>query len=219
MTDDQEKRTTVPSPNAPPASVGRYVGYDVLGKWDSPDFDGPTRDVVRGRLEHVPPVRFFSDAEATTLLAVARRIVPQTERERSEEVPIVPWIDEKLFHDRRDGYRYDTLPPQREAWRLGLAGIDETARELHGRSFADLTDPEQDAQGKPPGDAWERLPAARFFTSVLVQTIAKIYYGHPSAWNEIGYSGPSSPRGHVRNWLGGVDPWDAHESTPPDAAT
>jgi hypothetical protein len=43
-------------------------------------------------------------------------------------------------------------------------------------------------------------------------TAVKIYYAHPRAWSEIGYSGPSSPRGHVRNWMGGVDPWDAKET-------
>ncbi len=38
-----------------------------------------------------------------------------------------------------------------------------------------------------------------------------MYYSHPLAWNEIGYGGPSSPRGHVRKWEGGVDPWEAQE--------
>jgi hypothetical protein len=44
-----------------------------------------------------------------------------------------------------------------------------------------------------------------------VLTIIKIYYAHPLAWNEIGYGGPASPRGHVRKWAGGVDPWEARE--------
>ena len=55
------------------------------------------------------------------------------------------------------------------------------------------------------------MPAARFFRDVLSITIVKIYYAHPLAWNEIGYNGPSSPRGHVRTWEGGVDPWEAQE--------
>lgn len=41
----------------------------------------------------------------------------------------------------------------------------------------------------------------------------KIYYAHPLTWNETGYNGPSSPRGHVRKWIGGVDPWEAHQRT------
>ena len=133
-------------------------------------------------------------------------------------MPIAPWIDEKLYEDQRDGYRYEELPPQREAWRLGLKGIDEAARALFGgQTFVELDTLSQDVvlrhieRGDVHGATWERLPPARFFKSVLSLTIVKIYYAHPLAWNEIGYSGPSSPRGHVRKWEGGVDPWEAQE--------
>ena len=110
----------------------RYPGYNVLDRWSAPDWDDQTREVVRRRLEEVPPVRFFDEHEARTLAAVAERLVPHPDRDEAERIPIVPWIDEKLYEDRRDGYRYEELPPQREAWRLGLAGIDETARALFG---------------------------------------------------------------------------------------
>ena len=196
----------------------RYPNYNVLDKWSSADWDDQTRRVVRERLEEVPQIRFFTGDEARTLAAVADRIIPQPDRSDDEKVPIVPWIDEKLYEDRRNGYRYEELPPQREAWRLGLKGIDETAQSLFdGKSFADLEPLSQDVvlthveRGSAPGAVWERMPAARFFKSVLSITIAKIYYAHPLAWNEIGYNGPSSPRGHVRKWEGGVDPWEAKE--------
>lgn len=197
----------------------RYPGYNVLDRWATPDWDDQTRRVVRRRLEEVPPVRFFDAHEARTLAAVAERIVPQPDRGDSERVPVVPWIDEKLYEDRRDGYRYEELPPQREAWRLGLRGIDEASRALFGgREFADLAPCSQDAvlsrvqRGDAPGAAWELMPAARFFKSVLSLTIVRVYYAHPLAWNEIGYGGPSSPRGYVRRREGGVDPWEAHEA-------
>ena len=196
----------------------RYPSYNVLDKWSSPDWDDQTREVVRRRLEEVPPVRFFTEHEARTLAAIAERIVPQPDRSEAERVAIVPWIDEKLYEDKRDGYRYEELPPQREAWRLGLVGIDETARALFdGKDFCDLDPLSQDVvlqhveRGDATGTSWKQLPAARFFKSVLAITIVKVYYAHPLAWNEIGYGGPSSPRGHVRKWAGGVDPWEAHE--------
>jgi hypothetical protein len=196
----------------------RYPNYNVLDKWSSPDFDDQTREVVRKRLEEIPPVRFFTAHEARTLAAVAERIIPQPDRSVAERVPIVPWVDEKLYEDKRDGYRYEELPPQREAWRMGLAGVDETARALFdGKSFVELDPLSQDvalrqiAWGRAPGATWTKLPAARFFKSVLLTTITRTYYAHPLAWNEIGYNGPSSLRGHVRKWEGGVDPWEAHE--------
>ncbi len=196
----------------------RYPDYNVLEKWSSPDWDDQTREVVRQRLEEVPLIRFFTDEEARRLSAIADRIIPQPERQEFQKVPIVPWIDEKLYEDKRDGYRYEDMPAQREAWRLGLNGINETARALfEGREFVDLDPPSQDmvlthvAQGNPAGDTWKQLPAGRFFRDILCVTIVKIYYAHPLAWNEIGYNGPSSPRGHVRKWEGGVDPWEAQE--------
>jgi hypothetical protein len=194
----------------------RYPGYDVLAKRNSVDWDDQTREVVRQRLENVPPIRFFTPDETRLLEAVCARILRPLDGE--SEIPIVPWIDEKLFYDRRDGYRYEELPALREVWRLGLAGIDESARALYkGRRFADLSIDAQDevlrhvARGEAPGASWQRLPPKRFFRDVLCLTAVKIHYAHPHAWSAIGYSGPSSPRGHVRNWMGGVDPWDAHE--------
>jgi Gluconate 2-dehydrogenase subunit 3 len=194
----------------------RYPNYNVLDKWSSPDWDDQTREVVRRRLEEIPPIRFFTDEEMKLLDAIAERIVPQQDRGEAQKVPVVPWIDEKLHEDKRDGYRYEEMPPQREAWRLGLKGINETAQALfEEREFVDLDPLSQDvvlihvARGDPPGGAWKLMPAARFFKNMLCSTIVKLYYTHPLAWNEIGYNGPSSPRGHVRKWEGGVDPWEA----------
>jgi gluconate 2-dehydrogenase subunit 3-like protein len=196
-----------------------YSDYNVLDKWSSPDWDDQTREVIRTRLEEIPPIRFFTNEEAHTLAAVVERIVPQPDRGEIEKIPIVPWIDQKLFEDKRDGYRYEEMPPQQEAWRLGLVGINQTAQVLFdGKQFVDLDRLSQDvvlrhiARGAAPGEAWNQVPAARFFKDVLSSTIVKIYYAHPLAWNEIGYSGPSSPRGHMRKWEGGVDPWEAPEA-------
>jgi hypothetical protein len=206
-----------PAP-ATPTFASRYPSYDVLDKWSSPDWDAQTRSIVRRRLAEVPPIRFLESAEVALLEAASERIIPQPDRRASERIPIIPWIDEKLHHDWRDGYRYEELPPLWQAWRQGLAGIDESARLLYeGRGFVELEAGEQDevlrriARNEAPGPTWERLPAKRFFRDVLCITVVKIYYAHPHAWSEIGYSGPSSPRGHVRNWMGGVDAWDATE--------
>jgi hypothetical protein len=195
----------------------RYPGYDILDRWTSLDWDDPTRAVVRRRLEQVPAPRFFTPAELSILEAAVQRILPQPDREPAERVPIVPWIDAKLAEDIRDGFRYDGLPPQRELWRAGLTGLDQASQALYGRPFTALTGDGQDEvlrhleRGDPPGAAWAALESARFFRDTLCATVVQVYYAHPTAWSEIGYSGPSSPRGHVRKWIGGVDPWEPHE--------
>jgi Gluconate 2-dehydrogenase subunit 3 len=195
----------------------RYPDYDVLRRRESVDWDDQTREIVRRRIDEVPPRRFFTDAEARTLGAAVERILPQPDRQPEDRVPIVPWIDAKLADDRRDGYRYQELPPQRELWRAALSGLDETAQALHGRAFIDLGPTDQDdvlrhlEQGDAPGQTWSTIPSKRFFADTLCATVVKLYYAHPTAWSEVGYSGPSSPRGHVRKWIGGVDRWEAHE--------
>src|SRR5438477_3976547 len=148
----------------------RYPGYDVLAKGTSPDWDEQTWQVVQDRLKGDSSARFLTDAEVATLEAVVERIIPQSDRTKENKVPIVPWIDAKLFHDRRDGYRYEGMPPQREAWRLAIEGFDQTAQTLYGgRAFLELDSARQDEilrlieNGKAAGSAWERMSASRFF--------------------------------------------------------
>jgi hypothetical protein len=192
-----------------------YVDYDVLAKWDTPSWDDQTREVIRKRLAEIPDRRFFSEDEWQTLESICARLVPQPER--SNPIPIVPWIDEKLHHDRRDGFRYDDMPPLPEAWHLGLAGIDEESRRQFGTEFRSLPEANQDTvlrtiqAGDVAGGVWARLPARRFFTIVLLKEVVGEYYAHPAAWSEVGFGGPASPRGYVRLGLNQRDPWEARE--------
>lgn len=190
-----------------------YAGYDVLAKWDTPSWDDRTRDVVRRRLHEVPPRRFLSEVEWHTLEAICARLLPQPER--SHPIPIVPWIDEKLHHDWRDGFRYEDMPPLREAWRLGVNGIDQEARMTFARDFVALDGAQQDAvlravqSGNVRSELWQTLPAARFFTMILLKEAVGEYYAHPAAWSEVGFGGPASPRGYVRLGMNQRDPWEA----------
>jgi hypothetical protein len=198
-----------------------YVDYDVLAKWDSPSWDDQTREVIRKRLAEIPERRFFTEAEWQTLESICARLVPQPDR--SSPIPIVPWIDEKLHHDRRDGFRYDDMPPLREAWRLGIQGIDEEGRRQFGADFRLLPEVHQDTvlrtiqAGDVTGGVWARLPAQRFFTTILLKEVVGEYYAHPAAWSEVGFGGPASPRGYVRLGLNGRDPWEPRERGDPEA--
>jgi hypothetical protein len=189
-----------------------YAGYDVLAKWDSPSWDDQTRDVIRKRLFEIPQRRFFTETEWVTLERVADRLVPQPDR--SSPIPIAPWIDEKLHDDRRDGFRYEDMPALREAWRLGLKGIDEESSRRFGAHFASLPADQQDSvlravqAGDVEGGVWDRLPARRFFLTVLLKEVVGEYYAHPLAWSEVGFGGPASPRGYVRLGLDQRDPWE-----------
>lgn len=191
-----------------------FDGYDVLKKWDTPSWNDQTRSVVRKRLEQVPPRRFFSETEWDIAHAVADRILPQPDRP-ADPVPIVPFIDEALHERRGKGYRFDDMPPRHEAWRRGLAAIDDESQRRFGTPFVGLEDDQKDEllsrlqQGEVVSESWRELPPKRFFGNVLVEDIVGEYYAHPAAWSEIGFGGPASPRGYVRLGFNQSDPWEA----------
>jgi hypothetical protein len=200
----------------------RFPGYDVLAKRRSPSWNEQTRQVIDQRLALPREPRFLSPEEFRTLEAICDRIVPQPPRESNsdrEPVPLAAMVDAKLFEDNADGYRDHRLPPLRDAWRRGLAGIEAEARRRHNVGFAELDDAEEDAllravqEGEVAGD-WEGMPPKVFFAKRLLFDIATQYYAHPTAWSEIGFGGPASPRGYVRMDFDRRDPWEAAEAKP-----
>lgn len=193
-----------------------YPGYDVLAKWDTPSFDDITRAVLRKRLTEVAPRRFFSEGDYRLLEAIVARILPQTDRR--DPVPIAPWIDARLAEDGGEGFRYDGMPVQQEAWRIGLSGMAAEAERRFSRSFTALSPAEQDAvlraveAGEVEAAAWRGMDPKRFFRHQLLLAVVGVYYAHPAAWNEIGFGGPASPRGYVRLGFDERDPWEAELS-------
>ncbi|HEX3699863.1 MAG TPA: gluconate 2-dehydrogenase subunit 3 family protein [Phenylobacterium sp.] len=195
---------------------GDYPGYDVLAKWRTASFDEATRRVVGERLAPPPPRRFLSPEEWRLLEAVVARLIPQPDR--AEPIPITAWIDARLAEDKGEGYRDARMPPLRPTWRHGLAGIAAEARQRFDADFADLAPERQDEllgliqRGETATEAWGDMEPARFFRDALLKTAAALYYAHPSAWSEIGFGGPASPRGYVRLGFDERDPWEAKES-------
>jgi len=197
-----------------PRHLTQYQDYDVLAKQHSPSWDDVTREVVRKRIDEPPPRRFFSEHEWQTLEAICARLLPQPDRPHNA-VPIVPWIDHKLFANETDGQRYESLPPMQEAFRKALRGMDEDARLCWDSPFVALGGVQQDELlaavqgGKVSGESWRGMSAAKFFASLLISEVVAVYYAHPAAWNEIGFGGPASPRGYVRLEANSADPWEA----------
>lgn len=196
-----------------------YPGYDVLAKRRTPSWNEQTRRVIDARLAIDPEQhRFFSDAEWVTLKALVDRIVPQPADRRP--IPVAAMVDEKMHHNAGDGYRNAALPSMREAWRRALAALDAEAQPRHGRPFHEIGPAEQDAliAAMQTGDlhdpAWAGMPPKTFFAQRVVPDVVKSYYSHPTAWNEIGWGGPASPRGYVRMDFNRRDPWEAAEAKP-----
>jgi gluconate 2-dehydrogenase gamma chain len=174
-----------------------------------------TRAALQARLDAPADYQpqFFAPETFTLLAAVAARLLPQPERENP--IPLAPALDQRLAEGRADGWRYDALPPDREAFRLGLGGIQETAHELFKADFLQLTTQQQDAvvqalaDGQPPGSTWQQLNAGRFFEELLCE-LTETYYAHPLAQEEIGYVGMADLPGWMKI---GLDEREEREPT------
>ncbi|MGH8152488.1 MAG: gluconate 2-dehydrogenase subunit 3 family protein, partial [Rhodanobacteraceae bacterium] len=196
----------------------RYPGYDVLAKRDTPSWNDATRQVVDARLATVDAPEFLDEGEWRTLRAICARVAPQPANRAT--IPVAALVERKLARDQREGWRDARLPPLREAWRRGLAALEAAAQARAGVAFAELMAVAQDAllrdmqHGELAGSEWDGMPCNVFFKERVLHDVLTAYYSHPSAWSEIGFGGPASPRGYVRMYFNRRDPWEAAEAQP-----
>ena len=194
----------------------RYPGYDVLTKRTSPSWNDQTRRVIAERLRTPREPRFFNVHELDTVRAIAARVTPQPAHRPA--IPVAELVDHKLHINRQDGYRAADMPREREAWRRGIEALDAESRAAHGKAYRELDAAEQDAllrrmeQGDLHHEAWGGMPPKTFFNQRLLTDIVDAYWSYPTAWSEMGYGGPASPRGYVRMGYGERDPWEPAES-------
>jgi hypothetical protein len=181
-----------------PQMHGRYPDYDILEQRDH--WDEVTRRLVVERVTDVPEIRFFDVAEVETLRAFADVVLAQDSEPR---IPVLEYVDEKLFLGERDGYRYFDMPDDDETWRRVARGLDEEARARGVDRFALLG--MQDklevchrfGNGELHGGVWGTINVERAWSLVL-RYLTQAFYAHPWAWNEIGFGGPAYPRGYSR---------------------
>jgi Gluconate 2-dehydrogenase subunit 3 len=217
---------TIPMPEQKPSARltgGRFPGYDVLSKRLTPSWNEKTREVVTRRLALDPEPKFFTSDEFRTVRAIADRIVPQPTTR--PPIPVAGLVDDKLHRHNEDGFREADMPREGEAWRRGLRALDDDAKQAFGARFSDLSAPNMDEllarmeKGLLKGAAWGGMPSGTFFKMRMARDIVHAYYAHPTAWSEVGWGGPASPRGYVRMDFNDRDPWEAAEVKDGDAAS
>jgi Gluconate 2-dehydrogenase subunit 3 len=191
-----------------PQMHGRYPDYNVLDEVDH--WDDATRQTVLERVERVPPVRFFTDAEVRTLSRFCDVVLAQ---DSEPKIPVLNMVDAKLFAGKLDGFRYDDMPDDRETWRGVAQGLDAAARQHRAQDFAtgswDVQRKVVEAfsKGQLHGEVWDDLSPTRAW-SVVMRAVLSTFYSHPWAWNEIGFGGPAYPRGYARFGVGQREGWE-----------
>jgi Gluconate 2-dehydrogenase subunit 3 len=195
---------------------GYYSGYSTLAQ--KKNWDKATRTVVTERVEKLSAIRFFSQQEAEVLGAVMERVLPQDDRSEGKTIPILSVLDERLYKNTLNGFRYEDMPPDQEAYKLAIKAIEEMAQARFQESFVDLTVHRQelilkslhDGKPDPENSIWQRMPVHRFW-AMLMEDCVTAYYSHPWAWDEIGFGGPAYPRGYMRLENGLPEPWEKEE--------
>ena len=195
---------------------GYYGKWNVMREYHY--WDTATRRVVEERLQPPKPLHFFTPGEAATLTAVFDRVLPQDDRLPSQRIPLLPTLDRRLAENKTEGYRYEDMPSDQEAYRLASQAFEAMAQEVYKSAFGSLTVTSQEllleslAEDKPAGarELWSRMNVKRLWTLLLSDTCSA-YYAHPWAWNEIGFGGPAYPRGYMRLENGLTEPWEFGE--------
>lgn len=197
---------------------GYYPGYSTLLQQNF--WDPATRRTILSRMRNIPPIRFFTPEEVRLMEQITDHLLPQSDRAPERRIPIVPFIDERLYQRRTPGYRFSEMPPDGEAYRMGFEAIERMAQHAFQRPFEEVTWEQQEQLLKSLHDAepwegaqdiWVKMPPHRYWV-LLVQDCIESYYSHPWAWDEIGFGGPAYPRAYTRLENGEPEPWEKEES-------
>jgi hypothetical protein len=187
-----------------PGGEGRFPGFDILDQVER--WDDVTAGVVLSRLDPHPDYSFFTPTEQATAGALFDRLLAQ---DRDPKVPILLLVDQRLALDMTDGWFYEGMPEDRDAWRLTLAALDDDAMATHGDHFHSLRHDlqRQILQGIYEGDSWHGLKASHVW-SLWTRYACAAFYSHPWSWNEIGFGGPAYPRGYKNMGVDKREGWE-----------
>jgi hypothetical protein len=200
---------------AAPDRGSRFPGFDVLDQ--VPHWDRVTADVVLARTCSPAPVKFFTEAEESCARALLDLLTGQDGPGGEPGVPVLEMVDARLAAGETDGWRYDDMPEDGQAWRNTLALLDADAHQLSGAAFADARPADQARLVQAVQDLasgnWHGLPAAHVW-SLWTRYACTAFYAHPFAWAEIGFPGPAYPRGYKNAGVDKLEPFEVRDARP-----
>lgn len=192
------------------AGSSRFPGFDVLNLEST--WDAATAMVVLSRLGTPPDVRFFTPAEEAVGKALCDRLLAQDAEPR---IPVFDFIDRRLTEGQADGWRYEDMPEDGQAWRDSLSYLDEDALAKFGELFAECRASDQRVLIQAVQDAgparWHDLNAGHVW-SLWTRYACTAFYAHPHAWSEIGFPGPAYPRGYKNPGVDAREPFEVRDA-------
>ena len=127
-------------------------------------------------LKDYKPFRFFTVEEASLMSAICEQIIPADENgPGATRAGVIYYIDKQLS---------EVFLKDQEAYRKGLAALEESCRSLYGKSFTELSGGEQlqtlqtmEGNGLP-GEYWKQNPSSGIFSTMVSHTMQG-FYGPP----------------------------------------
>jgi hypothetical protein len=192
--------------------AGRFPGFDVLGQ--ARHWDQVTTDVVTARTGPFAALKFFTGPEVPGARALLNLLTGQ---QGEPAVPVLEMVDSRLAAGETDGWRYEDMPEDGQAWHDTLSYLDADAGLRCGTSLADASEIDQMALVQAVQDLksadWHGLPAAHVW-SLWTRYACTAFYSHPFAWSEIGFPGPAYPRGYKNAGVGKLEPFEVRDVKP-----
>ena len=192
----------------------RFPGFDVTTQSDR--WDDATRTTVMARMDPPAAPRFFTQTEQRAAGALFDQLLYQPDEPR---IPVMNLVDARLADNETDGWHYETMRPDDQAWRDTLAALDADSTERHGHTFAECAWEEQKTLlhsiqdlGSEP---WHGMTASHVW-SLWTRYGCTAFYAHPLAWNEIGFDGPAYPRGYKNMGVDRLEGIEVHDARPAD---
>ena len=196
----------------PANNDGRYPGFSTVGQ--SKHWDAATAAVVMARLGRPVDIRFFTPVEEAAARALFDQLLNQHDEPR---VPVVNLVDARLTEEETDGWHYEDLPRDGEAWKASLAALDAETGARWGCSFALAS---RTQQARVLGEiqslhkaSWHGFPADRLW-GLWTRYACTAFYSHPWAWDEIGFAGPAYPRGYKNLGVDRLEPFEVRDARP-----
>ena len=199
------------SPVTAPDPRDRFPGFAVMRQ--AQRWDEATALTIRSRVAPPAAPRFFTAAEQATARALVGQLLDQPHDDLG--VPVMEMIDARLADGQTDGWRYEDMPEDGQAWRDTLAHLDTDAKERFGAGFAACAGGEQASIIQAVQDLgsreWHGLPAGHVW-SLWTRYACTALYAHPAAWDEIGFSGPAYPRGYKNIGVDALEPFEVRDA-------
>jgi len=193
----------------------RFPGFDVLAQ--RAHWDDATRAVLLDRMHDLPAMRFFSPEHEAALVCLLDQLVGQRTAPGEPRIELARMVDARLAEQQTDGWHYDSMPRDDVAWPRTLDALDDDAAAAFGAPFSQLGWDRQhellDRIHRSEATRWRGFVRSAVW-SLWTRYAATAFYSHPQSWNEIGFSGPSYPRGYKNLGVDKREPFEVRDAHP-----